>query len=130
MGHREPRKFVGYSHDLLLVKHHAESLFQNRLKSWVQILNRLTVPTVYELGDVFHRTWSVEGYEGDKMLKPIGFQFPEKFPPASFLHLKDTDGVTFAEHFVGLRVIKGQVVQVNLNAIGFLDKFNGATDDG
>ncbi len=121
---------MGNAHNLLLVKHHAKCLFQNRLKSWVQILNWFAVPAVNELRYVFHWSRSVEGNEWNEVLKFVWSQIPEKFPPPALFHLKDADSVTFTEHRVSFRVVKGQIVQVNLYAVGFLDKFNGTPNYG
>ena len=77
--------------------------------------------TTDEGRDILHRSRTVEGIHGDEVFKDRGLEFTQIFPHAVRLKLEGTDSTALLIEFVGLGIIYGDMVKIDVNATGTLD---------
>ena len=118
-------------HHLLLVYGDTVGVLEVLLHTGNVVLNGLAaVLTVNEVGDVVHRTRTVQRVHGDEVLEGRGLQLAQVLLHTGRLELERTDGLAFAIELVGLGVINGYGVNVDIDAKALLDVGHGLLDDG
>ena len=81
-------------------------------------------------GNVGQRPWSIEGVHGNEVGKNRRFQLPHVFlHPRTFV-LEYPDSFSSLKKFVGLYIIYGESICVQLYVVPFLDDFDGVLDQG
>ena len=109
-------------HYLLLIHRDAIGILQVFLHHGDIVGNRLvTVLTTDELRDITHRSRTIEGVHSDKVLEDGGLQFAQVFPHTVRLKLERADGATFLIELVGIGIVDGNGVEIDLNAACTLD---------
>ena len=109
-------------HHLLLIDGNAVGVLQIFLHAGNRVGDRFqTVLTLDEVGDVIHRSRTVEGIHGDEVLKHRGMQLAQVFLHTCRLKLEGADGAAFLVEFEGLGVVDGDVVEVDVDISRQLD---------
>ena len=113
-------------HDLFLIDCDAIGVLQILLHDGDVILDFFApVLACDEGGDIVHGPWSVEGIHGYEVLEDGGVEFLEIFLHACRLKLEGAYGASILIQLIGLLVIDGQAVQVDVHSVGFLDHAAG-----
>ena len=74
-----------------------------------------------ELRDVGHRSRTIEGIHSDEVLEDRRLQLAQVFPHAVRLELEGADGASLLIELIGLGVVEGDVVEVDVDASCELD---------
>ena len=112
----------GEQHHLLLIHGDAIRILQVFLHHRDIVGDRfISMLTTDELGDIAHRSRTIEGVHGDEILKDRRLQFAQIFLHARRLKLEGSNGTSLLIEFVGLGVVYGNRIQVDLYATGTLD---------
>ena len=85
--------------------------------------------TVDEVRDVVHRPWTIEGVHRDEVLEGRGLQLAQVFLHPSGFELEGSDGLPLGVELVGLGVVDGDLIDVDLDAAALLDVQQGFLDD-
>ena len=85
--------------------------------------------TVDEVGDVVHRPWTIEGVHRDEVLEGRGLQLAQVLLHPSGFELEGPDGLPLGVELVGLGIVDGDLVDVDLDAAALLDVQQGFLDD-
>ena len=127
----EVRQQTRQKHDLLLVDRNAVGILQILLHDGDVILDGLASPlTVDEVGDIIHRTRTVEGIHGNQILESARLQLAQILLHTGRFKLERTDGAAVAIEFIGSRVRNGYLVDVEFQAAVQTYIGNGFLNDG
>ena len=127
----EVRQQTRQKHDLLLVDRNTVGILQILLHDGDVILDGLASPlTVDEVGDIIHRTRTVEGIHGNQILESARLQLTQIFLHTGRFKLERTDGAAVAIEFIGSRVGNGYLVDVEFQAAVQTYIGNGFLNDG
>ena len=96
----------------------------------MNILEFLALHARDEVGDVVHRAWAVERYEGDEFFKLGGVRRFQHFFHAGRLELEHGGGVRIAEDLVGGLVVKRNLADIDDIAGGVFDVVLRHFDNG
>ncbi|KAF5069815.1 hypothetical protein DSECCO2_228730 [anaerobic digester metagenome] len=77
-----------------------------------------------------HRTRPVQGYSGDDVLQALRLEFFHKGSHAGGFQLEYSDRPTFADHVIDLGIVKGQRIDLDLDAAVLPDHGHGILHDG
>ena len=80
--------------------------------------------------NVVHWSRPVEGVHGDEVSDDSRFEFAQVFLHSSGLELEHRHRAPFLKQLVGLGVINGDMVDINIYTAGFLDITQALFDDG
>ena len=80
-------------------------------------------------GDVFHRSWTIEGVHGNEVLEGAGMEFAQVLLHAGRLELEGADGASVAIEVVGGGIFDVEQVDVDFNAERVADIFDGFAQD-
>ena len=83
-----------------------------------------------EVGDIVHRSRTVEGVHGDKVLEDRWLQLAQVFLHAARLKLERAHGASTAIELVGEGVVDGDGLQVDFLSGGELHVLHGLLEDG
>ena len=111
LGRRETGQLLGDLHVLLLVDADPVGGLGDRLQPLVDVRHRfLAVLSLRVAGDVAHRPGPVERDERDQVLELGRLHLPQCLAHPGRLELEDAHRVTFGEHRVRLRVVRGDLL--------------------
>ena len=109
-------------HHLLLIDGDAIGILQIFLHDGNIVGDRfLAMLAPDELGNVAHRTGTIEGIHGDEVLEDGGLKLAEVFLHACRLKLERTHGTALLIEFVSLGVVDRDVVEVDVDSPVLLD---------
>ena len=122
---------LGHLHDLLLVDHDAEGLFQDRLQAGVQVVRLLLAQLDLDVfRDVVHRAGTVQRHQGDDVLEPVRLHALQHVAHAGAFQLEHADRVAAAHHFEAGRIVERDRLQRHLLTERRLDQLQGAGQHG
>jgi len=126
----KPCQVAAQKHDLLLIHRNSVGFLQAFFHDGKRIVDGFAaVFTVYELGDVLHRTRSIQGIHGDKVLELGGLQFFKVFLHPVGFELESTHSKAFTKQFVGFHIIDGNSIDINILCFRFFDVRERFFDD-
>ena len=127
----EAGQFLGQEHHLLLVDRDSVSVLEVFLHLRQVVLDLFgTELPCDEVRDVVHRAWSVEGVHCDQVLEPLRMEFLEPlFHPGGF-ELEHRVGVSAAVESVGLLVVDGDGLYVDILTLAEFYVVQALVDDG
>ena len=118
----EISQLSGEQHHLLLIHGNTIGIFQVFFHAGDIVFNLFTaVLSGNERRDIVHRSWTIEGIHGDKVLKDGRMQFTQVFLHTVRLKLEGTDGTALLIEFVCLGIVNGDSVEIDLYAPRTLD---------
>ena len=118
-------------HDLLLVDGDAVRILQVLFHDRYIVLDGLaSLLTVDEVGDVVHRSRSVEGVHGNQVLESAGLQLAQVLLHTGRFKLEGSDGTSVAVEFISGRVADGNLVDVEVKSSVLAYVFHGFLEDG
>src|SRR5680860_526645 len=113
---------LGDLHELFLIDSHAVCRAKHRLQPRIHVLHSFGVALVPDkLRDVLHRTRTIEGHQGNQIIKRGGVHLTHGIPHATGFKLEDTLRIPLGQHLKSLAVIHGNRVNVKVPAPGFPD---------
>ena len=131
LSQRKPRDHLDDLHDLLLVEHDAIGLGKNWLDLGNVVLHLLNPrPAVQEVGDVVNGTGTVDRNQRNQVFKARGLPLAAKLLHPLGFQLEDGHGLALAKHLVGVLVVLGNLVGVDLLPGALLDEVERILDDG
>ena len=127
----EACELLRQAHDLLLIDRDAVSLLQQLLHvgEVVMDLGRVVLAG-HEVRDVIHRPRAVEGVHSDQVLETLWMQADQPLLHAAGFKLEDALGVAARIKCEDLRVVDGNLLNVNVLAEALLDHRERSVDDG
>ena len=126
----ESCQLAGEKHDLLLVYGDAIGVLEVLFHAGDVVFDRFaSLLAVDEVGNVVHRTRTVERVHSDEVFKDMRLQFAEVFLHAGGLELERAHGVALTVELVSLLVVDGNVVNINVNAVVLFNHLDGVLDD-
>ena len=109
-------------HHLLLIHRDAIGILQIFLHHGDIVGNGLaTMLTVDEIGDIAHRSRTIQGVHSDEVFEDRRLQLAQVFLHTCRLKLERTDGAPLLIEFKGLGVVDGNRVEIDVDASGTLD---------
>ena len=118
-------------HHLLLIDRNSVGVFQVFFHHRDVVFNRLpTQFSIDEIGNIIHRTWSIEGIHGNEVLKHVWLEFPQVFLHTRRFKLERSNGASVAIELISGRVFNIQAIYIHSNAQTVLDIFHGFFQDG
>ena len=122
----EVGQLTGQQHHLLLIDGDAIGVLEVFLHAGNIVLNLFaTILTGDKRRDIVHRAWTIEGVHGDEVFKHGGMKLAEIFLHTCRLKLEGTNGTALLIELVGLGVVDGDMVQVNIDATCLFDNGTG-----
>ena len=92
---RESRDFLRNLHDLFLIDHNAVGFFENRLKTWVRIMNRFWLPfSVDVVRNTVHWTRTVKCVQSNQIFKFFRLELTQNFLHTRRFKLENCSRVT------------------------------------
>ena len=132
VGQGEPGQLDGDAHDLLLVDDDPPRLLEDGLELGELVGRPLGVVLAVDefVGHAaLERPGPVEGVQGDEVPEDLGPESPQEVLHPRALELEDAVGVAGLEQLERLRVVQGDVVNVQPLPRVLLDEVEGVVDD-
>ena len=126
----EVRQEAAQKHHLLLINGHAISVLEVFLHHGDVVRHGLqTLLAADELRNIIHRSRTVERVHGDEVANDGRLQLPQVFLHTGGLELKDRYRPSFLEELISHLVVDGYMVDVDIDALRFLDVSQTLFDD-
>ena len=130
LAHRESGQLAGGHHHLFLVDHHPVRFAQDRLQALVHVLDRLAALFARdEGGDVDHRARPEQSNGSGYVLEALGPHVHQHPAHAGTFELEHAVRVAVGDQLIGLRVIGGQMLEVDLDSPPLLEQAHACRDD-
>ena len=131
------RQFLGDTHDLLLVHDQTVGVLQDLPERLLQLGvdrgDRLTAVLPVRVVPVrvhSHRPRTVERESGDDVVEAGGLHPFQQLTHATGVELEHPEGVATGEQLVGLLIVRGQCLEVDVDPPVGLDVLDAVADDG
>ena len=118
-------------HNLLLINDTTVGVIQDRLQFFMGILHIAAGIFPFDIfGDKVHRAGTIHGDTGDHIFQTSGLQFLHELLHTAAFQLEHAFRLTLTDHIVNRRIIFGEIIHIQLDAMDTFDFLHRRLDNG